>query len=157
MTKEYLMDYIPPQGNGKNPLYAAVMSAREAIRTGCEPGRAIGYAAKRFHVMSSDVAHYVGQVGGRINSFQSAKIKQRPLTHKIKKELVPIVNKPLNECTREDAKKVSEAGILSTSFLSKKQFMVFNDLLSKKDVYKDLQQPIFGRGAVYGDEPEDFD
>jgi len=65
--REHLMDYIPPKRNGKNPLYAAVMFARELMREGQSPAYANGWAAKKYRVKKSDVAHYTGQVGGTVS------------------------------------------------------------------------------------------
>jgi hypothetical protein len=64
--RKYLMDYIPPQPNGKNPLYAAVMFARELMRDGQSPDYANGWAARKYRVKRSDVAHYTGQVAGTV-------------------------------------------------------------------------------------------
>lgn len=62
--RKYLMDYIPPQKNGRNNLYAAVMFAREKMREGYSPAYANGMAASKYRVSKSDVAHYTGQVAG---------------------------------------------------------------------------------------------
>lgn len=56
----YVMDYIPDK-----TLYKAVMFARQMIRNGKDPSHAIRYASKYYDVDMSDIAHYVGQVGGR--------------------------------------------------------------------------------------------
>lgn len=57
---KYIMDYIPDKR-----LYAAVMYARNMIREGASPAIAIRKAAFTYKQDISDVAHYVGQVGGR--------------------------------------------------------------------------------------------
>lgn len=64
--REYLMDYIPPQKNGKNPLYAAVLFAIDLMREGQSPAYANGWAAKKYRVEKSDVAHYTGQHAARV-------------------------------------------------------------------------------------------
>jgi len=68
--RAYLMDYIPPMKNGKNPLYAAVMFARELMREGQSPDYANGWAAKKYRVKKSDVAHYTGQVAGTVSGLR---------------------------------------------------------------------------------------
>ena len=70
-----LMDFIPPQANGKNPLYAAVMFARELMREGQSPDYANAWAAKKYKVKKSDVAHYTGQVAGRVSAKRRAHTK----------------------------------------------------------------------------------
>jgi len=56
----YLMDYIPDKS-----VFRAVMFARNMIRQGKEPSIAIRRASNYFDVDMTDVAHYVGQCGGR--------------------------------------------------------------------------------------------
>ena len=65
--RKHLMDYIPPQRDGKNPLYAAVLFARELMRDGQRPDYANGWAARKYRVKKSDVAHYTGQVAGTVS------------------------------------------------------------------------------------------
>ena len=57
---EYEMDYISDK-----PTYKAVMFARKMMRDGLRAPVAIRKAAYYYDVDMSDVAHYVGQVGGR--------------------------------------------------------------------------------------------
>jgi hypothetical protein len=54
------MDYIPDKA-----LFAAVMFARKMMREGTPPGIANTRAANYYAVSVQDVAHYIGQVGGR--------------------------------------------------------------------------------------------
>ena len=56
------MDYIPDK-----TLFKAVMFARGMIRRGTRPDIANDRAAKYYEVSVSDVAHYVGQVGGTVS------------------------------------------------------------------------------------------
>ena len=57
---KYLMEYI------RDPdTYKAVMFARNMIRNGRSAPVAIRIASRYWGVDISDVAHYVGQVGGR--------------------------------------------------------------------------------------------
>lgn len=60
---EYIMDYIPDKN-----LFKAVMWARNMINDGKQPGIAIRRASYRYKVDMKDVAHYVGQRGGRKNA-----------------------------------------------------------------------------------------
>jgi len=60
VEKKHLMDFIEDK-----TLYKAVMFARMLIRKGKRPGLANYLAAKYYKVDISDVAHHVGQVGGR--------------------------------------------------------------------------------------------
>lgn len=124
----YLMDYIPPNADGKNPLYAAVMYARKLIREDQPPALSIVRAAKKYHVPKSAVAHYVGQVG---NTIARRNIVPRPLTRP--EDIVPLVNKRLKNCTKEDAKTLLKAGMMSTSSLSNKQFLHLHKLLMKDE------------------------
>lgn len=57
---EYLMDYIPDKD-----MFKAVMWAVKMIRSGTSPSIAIRRAAYHYDVDMADVAHYVGQRGGR--------------------------------------------------------------------------------------------
>jgi len=59
--RAHLMDYIADRS-----LYKAVMFARSMIRTGTRPNIANDRAGKYYQVSVSDVAHYVGQVGGTV-------------------------------------------------------------------------------------------
>ena len=63
---DYLMDYIPDKN-----LYKAVMFARQMRRDGRTAENAIRIASKYYDVDMSDVAHYMGQVGGRKKSEKS--------------------------------------------------------------------------------------
>jgi len=56
----YLMDFIPDK-----EVYKAVMFARNMIRQGKAVSIAIRRASYYYDVDMSDVAHYVGQCGGR--------------------------------------------------------------------------------------------
>ena len=64
--RKYLMDYIPPNKNGKNPLFAAVKDALKLMKEGQSPAYANGWAAKKYRVSKHDVAHYTGQVAGTV-------------------------------------------------------------------------------------------
>lgn len=57
---KYIMDYIPDKD-----LYKAVEFASKMIRKGEYPPKAIRIAAHYYQVDMTDVAHYVGQKGGR--------------------------------------------------------------------------------------------
>ena len=57
--RRYTMDYIADRS-----LVLAVMFARKMIREGTPAGIANTRAANFYHVAVSDVARYVGQVGG---------------------------------------------------------------------------------------------
>lgn len=57
---EYVMDYIPDKD-----VYKAVMFARKMRREGRNAENAIRIASRYYDVDMSDVAHYMGQVGGR--------------------------------------------------------------------------------------------
>lgn len=57
---EYVMDYIPDKD-----VYKAVMFARKMRRDGRSAENAIRIASRYYNVDMSDVAHYMGQVGGR--------------------------------------------------------------------------------------------
>lgn len=57
--RKYLMDWIPDKD-----IFRAVMFARQMIREGTYPGRAVKIAANYYKVVSGDVAHYVGQAAG---------------------------------------------------------------------------------------------
>lgn len=57
---KYLMDYIPDKR-----IYKAVMFARKMTREGTRPQIAIARAAKFYDADPSDIASYMGQVGGR--------------------------------------------------------------------------------------------
>ena len=60
--RKYLMDYIEDRD-----LYMAVMFARKMIRSRrLWAPLAIRKAARFYRVNTSDVAHYVGQVGGTV-------------------------------------------------------------------------------------------
>lgn len=56
----YIMDYIPDKN-----LYRAVMYARKMMQDGKSAPIAIRRAAHFYDCDMSDVAHYVGQCGGR--------------------------------------------------------------------------------------------
>ncbi len=58
---KYVMDYIP-----NKEVYKAVMFARKMRREGRTTENAIRIASNYYDVDMSDVAHYMGQVGGRI-------------------------------------------------------------------------------------------
>lgn len=57
---DYIMDYIPDKN-----LFKAVMFARKMKRDGRSAENAIRTASRYYDVDMSDVAHYMGQVGGR--------------------------------------------------------------------------------------------
>ena len=59
----YSMDYIP-----EKDLYKAVMFARKMRRDGRSAENAIRIASRYYGVDMSDIAHYMGQVGGRIKA-----------------------------------------------------------------------------------------
>jgi len=56
----YLMDFIPDKN-----VYKAVMFAAKMMRTGTGKAQAIRTASRYYDVDMSDVAHYLGQRGGR--------------------------------------------------------------------------------------------
>lgn len=60
---DYLMDYIPDRD-----VFKAVSFASKMIREGKTPRYAIRIASNYYHVDMSDVAHFVGQKGGRKRS-----------------------------------------------------------------------------------------
>lgn len=60
---DYLMDYIPDKD-----LFKAVMFAVKMIRSGKDQAQAIRTASRYYDVDMSEVAHYVGQRGGRKNA-----------------------------------------------------------------------------------------
>lgn len=58
---KYAMDYIEDKD-----VYKAVMFARKMRRDGRSAENAIRIASRYYDVDMSDVAHFMGQVGGRI-------------------------------------------------------------------------------------------
>lgn len=60
---KYLHDYIADKNT-----YKAVCFASKLIRQGMSSPRAIRLAAHYYGVNMNDVAHYVGQKGGRIGA-----------------------------------------------------------------------------------------
>lgn len=60
---KYIMDFIADKD-----LFKAVSFASSMIRKGQSPRNAIRIAALYYQVDMSDVAHYVGQKGGRKRS-----------------------------------------------------------------------------------------
>jgi len=72
MTNDnYYMDYIADKS-----VFKAVMFARKLMRNGIKPGLANYKAAKYYGVNTSEVAHYVGQVGGNCSQRYS-RIRKR--------------------------------------------------------------------------------
>ena len=63
--RKFAMDYIPDK-----ELYKAVMFARKMIRSGTPPSIANARAAQCYNFTTSDVAKYVGQVGGTCRSWR---------------------------------------------------------------------------------------
>lgn len=61
--KKYYMDYIEDKD-----VYKAVMFARKMKQEGMSMGLAIYKAARYYGVNQQDVAHYMGQLGGNVNS-----------------------------------------------------------------------------------------
>lgn len=61
MVLKDVIDYIPDK-----TLFKAVMFARKMMRRGTPPSIANARAAKYYGVSVHEVAHYTGQVGGRI-------------------------------------------------------------------------------------------
>ena len=57
---DYLMDYISDKD-----VFKAVMFAAKMIRNGKNKAQAIRIASRYYDVDMSDVAHYLGQRGGR--------------------------------------------------------------------------------------------
>lgn len=57
---DYPMDYISDKD-----VYKAVQFASKMVRQGRTPQNAIWIAARYYKVDSKDVAHYMGQKGGR--------------------------------------------------------------------------------------------
>ena len=64
-NKPYLMEYIEDKD-----VYKAVCYARKLKRDGMNAGLAIYKASRYYKVDSSDVAHYMGQLGGNVNSIK---------------------------------------------------------------------------------------
>ena len=70
MTKyrNNLMPYIKDKD-----VYKAVMFARKMYKDGMNVGLAIYKASRYYKVDQSDVAYYMGQLGGNVNAIRNGK------------------------------------------------------------------------------------
>lgn len=62
---ESLMEYIEDKD-----VFKAVSFARKLYREGVPIGLAVYKASRYYHVDQTDVAHYMGQLGGNVNSIK---------------------------------------------------------------------------------------